>query len=116
MKRLVKNEVVSGVLEFLKDTNDASIAREVASELCSDGEIIGVPSVALVTSAACLPEDERLKIEKKMKSEFGNKLDISYVEDKSLIGGFIIRVGDFVYDNSISGQLDNIKQTLYGTI
>ncbi len=116
MKRLEKNEVVSGVLEFLKDTNDASIAREVVSELSSDEEITGVPDVALVTSAAWFPEDVKLKVEKKIKSEFGDELDISYIENKSLIGGFIIRVGDFVYDNSISGQLDNIKQTLYGTI
>lgn len=115
MKRLAKNEVISGVVDFIKDTNDVSIAREVVNEL-NNSDASNTPDKAVVTSSVTLPESEKVKIEKKLRSEYGEEIDVSYNEDKSLLGGFIIKVGDFVYDNSISGQIENIKQTLYGQV
>lgn len=115
MKRLAKHHVVSGILDFIRETNDTSIAHEVARKLQKEkkGE---KPDTGFVTSASTISSVERSKIEKKLRGQFKDIVAVSYKEDPKLLGGFIIRVGDWVYDSSISGQLENFRQMLYGTI
>jgi F-type H+-transporting ATPase subunit delta len=42
----------------------------------------------------------------------GNKVHATYSQDASLLGGAIIRIGSTVYDGSIRGQLQQLKQRL----
>lgn len=116
MKRLPKNEVVSGVMDFLQTLEDESVVSEVAHKLNQEDKTKAKSNTAIITSAASIDEEDKKKIEKKLNSEFNRNLEFSYKEDKSILGGFIVRVGDFVYDNSIKGQLENFKQTLYGEV
>ena len=41
-----------------------------------------------------------------------NKIKIENIIDKSLIGGFIIKIGDMQFDNSINSTLNKLKTTL----
>jgi F-type H+-transporting ATPase subunit delta len=36
----------------------------------------------------------------------------TYHEDKSLLGGVVVRVGSTVYDGSVKGRLDRLKEQL----
>jgi F-type H+-transporting ATPase subunit delta len=71
----------------------------------------GIQSAELVTAA---PLDEKLRqsiiglITKKFKS----KIDLHEKVDGSLIGGFILRVGDQQLDASLSSKLEKIKNEL----
>lgn len=40
-------------------------------------------------------------------------IEIDYLQDKSLIGGFILRYGSTVFDASIKGAIDNLTDKLY---
>jgi F-type H+-transporting ATPase subunit delta len=42
----------------------------------------------------------------------GKKVRATYSEDASLLGGAIVRVGSTVYDGSVRGQLEKIKQQI----
>jgi F-type H+-transporting ATPase subunit delta len=39
-------------------------------------------------------------------------VDIEYVSDPTLLGGFIVKVGSTMYDSSIKGQLRLLKDEL----
>ena len=41
-----------------------------------------------------------------------NKIKISNIIDKDLIGGFIIKVGDIQFDNSVKSNLNRLKTSL----
>jgi len=37
---------------------------------------------------------------------------VAYKQDKSLLGGAIVKIGSTVYDGSVRGSLEQLKQTL----
>ena len=59
-------------------------------------------------ASATLLESIKLSLEKK----FGCSIELDVKVDKSLIGGAIIRVGDTVIDDSVSGRLEKMKNIL----
>lgn len=69
---------------------------------------------AEVISARRLGSDERGNIEKSLSFATGRRVQASYREDELLIGGFVAKVGDTVYDGSIRGHLDRLHATLAG--
>ncbi len=66
--------------------------------------------VALVTSAVALTDDLKAKILAKVKELTGKDAEIKNIIDKSILGGFILRVGDIQYDASISHKLSKLKR------
>jgi F-type H+-transporting ATPase subunit delta len=67
---------------------------------------------AEVTSAFELNEDDRRELEGQVAKLAGGKVRIAYVKDGSLLGGAIVKIGSTVYDGSVRGQLEQLKQTL----
>ncbi len=65
--------------------------------------------VAKVTSAVALDDNIRSQI----RARIGTGQQIEFVEkiDPSLIGGFIVRVGDKQFDGSISRSISELKKT-----
>jgi len=67
---------------------------------------------AEVASARTLTASERADIERELARQLGRKLQTRYLADAGLVGGFKARVGDQVYDGSISGRLERLRQAL----
>ena len=61
-----------------------------------------------------MPKDEQLERIKQylMKQYQADEVDLTLKEDKDLIGGFMLKVGDHVYDNSLSGKMRKLQQKL----
>jgi F-type H+-transporting ATPase subunit delta len=70
---------------------------------------------ATVTSAVVLsPElEEKVLLEAKKLSD--KKAILENIIDPSIIGGYILKIGDMQYDASIAQQLKSIKTTLTKT-
>lgn len=67
-----------------------------------------------VISAFPLSTDHQQQIKKSLHKRFHSKIDIQNRVDKSLIGGAIIRAGDWVLDNSIKNKLARLSENLMG--
>lgn len=68
---------------------------------------------AIVTSARELTETEATNVETTFKSLLNKKsLTIENKVDASLLGGLRIRIGNTIYDGSVSGKLKRIEQEL----
>jgi F-type H+-transporting ATPase subunit delta len=67
---------------------------------------------AEVTSLRALGEDEKRTLESQIAKITGKKIRASYSTDKSVLGGTVVKVGSTVYDGSVRGQLQRLKQQL----
>lgn len=66
--------------------------------------------VARVTTAVPLSDDLNEKVLTKVKELTGKEAKIVNVVDESILGGFILRVGDIQYDASIANKLNKLKK------
>jgi F-type H+-transporting ATPase subunit delta len=69
-------------------------------------------SDAEVVTARPLEDQERAKLEAQVSAVAGNKVNATFREDKSLIGGAIVRIGSTIYDGSVRGRLERLKERL----
>ncbi len=97
---------------LLASRNDMHLLPEVLAEF--DRYIARGPArkLAQVTSAVPLTDQERAQLEQKLHARFGKDLDVEYREDKGLLGGVVVRVGDLIVDGSVSGKLAAMRQKL----
>jgi len=65
-----------------------------------------------VTSLRALGEDEKRTLESQVAKITGKKIRASYATDKNVLGGTVVKVGSTVYDGSVRGQLQRLKQQL----
>lgn len=69
----------------------------------------GIINVELTSVVA--PTDEQINsIKKKLESITKSKVRLHLKTDKSLIGGFIIKLEDTIYDASVLNQFENLKK------
>jgi len=71
----------------------------------------GISEVEVV-SARRLDADERAQMEQQASRLAGNEVRASFREDRSLLGGAVLRIGSTIYDGSVRGRLDRMKQDL----
>jgi len=70
-------------------------------------------SNAEVVTARPLEDQERAELEGQVSVLAGhNKVNATFREDKSLIGGAIVRIGSTIYDGSVRGRLERLKERL----
>ncbi len=70
---------------------------------------------AYVTTVTPLKDEQKSAIEKKLLATTSYKeMEMHYEEDKDLIGGMVIRIGDRIVDSSIKTKLENLTKELYG--
>ena len=65
-----------------------------------------------VISAVPLSEPQRMKIVDELRARYGDRIEVRFSVDPSLIGGLIIRVGDQVLDNSLRARLSVIQRNM----
>ena len=68
-----------------------------------------------VTTTAPLDEDEITQLHQALHNVAKGEVEIKSYIDKSIIGGIIVQIGDKVYDYSLKGQLNNIREQLQKT-
>ncbi|HZJ86349.1 MAG TPA: ATP synthase F1 subunit delta [Erysipelotrichaceae bacterium] len=65
-------------------------------------------TVVLVISAKELNDKNKESIIKMVKSKYKEPMQITYQVDHSLMGGYILRVNNDIYDTSLKSKLDQI--------
>ncbi|OBX22614.1 F-type H+-transporting ATPase subunit delta [Gelidibacter algens] len=90
-----------------KRINILGTVAQQYTELFNEGES---KQVATVTSAVPLTEELNAKVLAKVEELTGKDAEIINVVDESILGGFILRVGDIQYDASIANKLNKLKR------
>lgn len=75
-------------------------------------EVKGI-GVAYVTTVDSLSDAQKEQIVGKLLATTGyQQMEMHYQEDKSLIGGMVIRIGDRIVDSSIKTKLEELQKQL----
>lgn len=67
---------------------------------------------AQVTSARELSAEERSTLEAQVAKVTGKTIRAKYARDPQILGGAVVRVGSTIYDGSVRGKLQKIKQKM----
>ncbi|MEO9893594.1 ATP synthase F1 subunit delta [Aurantibacter sp.] len=102
--------ISEGLITMLVDNKRVSLLNEVAEKFIILNEQLKGEGVAHVTTAVPLTAEMEKKILNKVESMTGNKVVLENKIDESIVGGFILRVGDLQYDASIANKLSSLKR------
>ena len=67
---------------------------------------------AEIISARELGAAERSALEAQVGKLTGRKVRARYAQDSSILGGAIVKVGSTIYDGSVKGQLERIREAI----
>jgi F-type H+-transporting ATPase subunit delta len=105
------SEETKSLIRVLVDNKRTNLLTDVSKnyiELHNDEK--GV-KIAQVTTAVPLSDELEQKVLTKIKELTGsNKVTLENNIDESILGGFILRIGDLQYNASIANNLSNIKR------
>jgi F-type H+-transporting ATPase subunit delta len=84
------------------------IARQFEAELDA---ALGFAE-AQVTSARPLSDEEKRQLESRVAAVTGKKVRARYGADPELLGGVMVQVGSTIYDGTVRGQLQKLREQL----
>jgi F-type H+-transporting ATPase subunit delta len=108
------NELTSAFLTLILKKGREANLPEIAKEFLNQYKaLIGLTSVKLTTAT---PVDEANLAEIRSRlvasKETAKDVEITTAVDPSIIGGFVLQIGDKLYDNSIAHKLNQIKKSV----
>ena len=106
------SETVKNFLNLLLDKNRMEAIREVSSHY--EKLMDEVSQIARVDVLAPIPlkEDAARRLEKALEETTSRRIRMEVKEDKSLIGGLVVKIGDLVLDGSLKAQIEGLKESL----
>ena len=104
---------VLNTLNLLIDRRRIDIVEDMIEQLIQlFNESKGIAD-ATVYSVRALTDDEKVKVKESLAKRLGkDQIRIENVTDPSLLGGLRIRVGNTIFDGSISGKLKRIERNI----
>lgn len=104
------NAITLGLINTLSDNKRIDLLREVAFKYIVQYEKMKGEEVAVVTTAVPLTAALEQKVLAKVKELTGSKVSLENKIDESIVGGFILRIGDLQYDASVANKLNTLKR------
>jgi len=104
------NSITIKVIDTLVFNKRLPLLNDVANNYVRLYDELRGSQVALVTTAVSLTDELKTKVLAKVKELTGKDAELVNNIDESILGGFILRVGDIQYNASISNKLDKIKR------
>ena len=104
------NTITTNLIDTLITNKRLPLLADVASSYNRLFDESKGTQVAQVTTAVPLTEDLRVKVLAKVKELTGKDVAVESIIDESIIGGFVLRVGDIQYNASIANKLNKLKR------
>ena len=105
------NSITVNLIDTLITNKRLNILSEVASKYNQLYDVLKGREVATVTTAIAITDDLKAIVLAKVKELTGKKdVEVKNVIDESIIGGFMLRVGDIQYNASIANKLNKLKR------
>jgi F-type H+-transporting ATPase subunit delta len=106
------NPVTVSLLGFIVDAGRAREIPAIVERLAQVASTERDHALAEVRSAVELSAAQRDRIAQALAAATGRTIDVKVVVDPSVVGGIVARVGDEVFDGSVSSRLESAKQHL----
>ena len=104
------NVATTNLIDTLISNKRLALLNNVAASYTHLYDQMRGTQVATVTTAVPLTADLKTKVLAKVKELTGKEAEVENIIDESILGGFILRVGDIQYNASIANKLDKLKR------
>jgi|SRR5690554_43848 len=104
------NEMTRNLIDTLITNKRLTLLEQVAVQYNLLYDKLTGTQIAQVTTAVPLTDELRAKVLAKVKELTGKDVEIKSNVDESILGGFILRVGDIQYNASIANKLNKLKR------
>ncbi len=105
----VQNDT-KGLFLLLKENKRFEILGEIAEQYNAQHDVLNGIEVAKVTTAFPITPELETKVLAKIKEFSNKKITLINTVDPSIIGGFILRIGDQQYNASVANRLQQLKR------
>ncbi len=110
--RLGMQKELRNLLAVLINNDRIGAVHEVAAAYRAElQERMGIRQAEIVTARE-LSGDERNQLLEGVGKLAGAKIQANFALDQSILGGAVVRIGSTVYDGSVRGRLDRLKDAL----
>jgi F-type H+-transporting ATPase subunit delta len=106
------NSVTQSLFHLLLENKRFEILAAIAVEYNNLFDVMNGVEVAKVTTAFPMDADLEAKVLAKIATFSDKKVTIENTVDASIIGGFILRIGDKQYNASVANRLHVLKREL----
>ena len=106
------NAVTKSLFRLLLENKRFEILDAIALEYNKLFDIMNGVEVAKVTTAIAMDAALEAKVSAKIATFSDKKITIENTIDPSIIGGFILRIGDKQYNGSVANRLQVLKREL----
>ncbi len=106
------DEFLYRFITILVSKGRLSLLKLIADEVMSMDMMDKGEAEAVVTVAAGLDEASKKALGEVLNKITGKKITITETVDASILGGVVAQVGSNLYDASVRGQLNKIKEQL----
>ena len=104
--------ITHGLFHLLHENKRFGILHAIASQYKTQFDVANGIEVATVTTAVEITPELQEKVLAKIKEFSDKQITLKNVVDPSIIGGFIIRIGDKQYNASVANRLLTLKREL----
>jgi F-type H+-transporting ATPase subunit delta len=108
-------EIAPASLHFLnllvdkrRMTNFVAVQEEFETRVRAHKNV----AAATAISAVPLSKEQVVALEKSLEAKTGQDIELTVSVDPSLLGGLLVRIGDTVYDGTVKGKLDRLREAL----
>jgi F-type H+-transporting ATPase subunit delta len=103
--------VVKNFLNLLLDKNRIGAMEAIKAYYARlTDEVSGIARAEIIT-ARPLKEEALGKIERSLEGLTSKKIKPEVREDRDLIGGIVVKIGDLVLDGSVKAQIEGLKES-----
>lgn len=107
----IRDDVRNFLYALLKD-GQLELLDAIIAELMRMSEHGPEVLVARVTTTVPLTNEEQAAFRERIRATYGDRVDIEFRVDPSILGGVVVQVGDKVMDGSIAGKLQALRDRL----
>ncbi|MCF8274499.1 MAG: ATP synthase F1 subunit delta [Flavobacteriaceae bacterium] len=104
------NEISANLFDVLISNKRVNILNDIAIQYSILFDVLNGKQVAKVTTAIPMTKELEAKVLAKVKELTNKEVALENIVDETILGGFILRVGDKQYNASISNKLNKLKR------
>ena len=104
------NTISTNLFDVLITNKRVDILNDIALQYNKLFNILNGKQVAKVTTAFPMTKDLEAKVLAKVNTLTNKEVTLENIIDETILGGFILRVGDVQYNASISNKLNKLKR------
>ena len=105
-----ETELTSNLVNVLIENKRIALLGKVSEFYIHLYNVLKDKEIAKVTTAVPLTDELKQKVLAKVKELTSKDIELKNIVDPSILGGFILRVGDVQYNASIADQLSKLKK------